>query len=199
MWRIEKIIFGLCMSVSGGIIVKLIEWIWPAAPSIMFIIYNVAITVVTIAFGIALVYTLWNTLRSGWTLKYRDQRQNVWRKLRQWPTGKRDVFTAMAITWSIAIVVSSGAFAVSVPSGRFTEQELKGTALTILLLAMTPILLLIYWHFFEFVRDVWRKWRTETRNGRIKIAATAASFILFIALMIWGDMSGWEDRTWFAN
>ena len=128
MWRTEKILFGLCMSVTGGIIVELLEWIWAAAPSIMFIIYNVAITVVTIAFGIALVYTLWNALRSGWNLKYREQRHNVWEKVRQWPTGKRDVFTAMAITWSIAIVASFSAFALSVPSGRFTEQELRGTA-----------------------------------------------------------------------
>ena len=181
-----------------------IDWILPETPYIMFITYNIVMTLIAIAFGIVIVYALWRALRGVWKLLTdRRQRRNVWdnmrEKVRQWPTGKRDVFAAIAISWSSAIVVSFSVFAFSIPGGRFTEQEVRPIALTILLLAMTPVLLLIYWQFFEFVRDVWLRWRTETRNGRIKIAAAAVVFLFVFALMIWGDIAGWEDRAWLAN
>ena len=204
LWILGFLGFLIVENIADRILDRAIEWIWPATPNIMFIIYNIVVTLITVAFGIAVVYALWRALLSIWQLlKYGRHRRNLWEnmreRVRQWPTGKRDLFAALAVTWSIAIVVSFSAFAFSVPSGRFTAQELRGATLTTLLLAMTPVLLLIYWHFYEFVRDVWLKWRNETRNGRIKIAAATVAFILIFALMMWGDISGWEDRAWFAN
>ena len=204
LWILGFLGFLIVENIADRILDRAIEWIWPATPNIMFIIYNIVVTLITVAFGIAVVYALWRALLSIWKLlKYRRHRRNLWEnmreRVRQWPTGKRDLFATLAVTWSIAIFVSFSAFAFSVPSGRFTAQELRGATLTTLLLAMTPVLLLIYWHFYEFVRDVWLKWRNETRNGRIKIAAATVAFILIFALMMWGDISGWEDRAWFAN
>ena len=200
LWILGFLGFLVVENVADRILDRAIEWIWPATPHIMFIIYNIVMALITVAFGIVVVYALWRALRGVWKLLTdRGQQRKARDKVRQWPTGKSDVLATMAITWSIAVVVSFSTFALSVPRGRFTEQELRGTVLTILLLAMTPVLLLIYWQFYEFLRGVWLKWRTETRNGRIRIATATVAFILFIALMIWGDISGWEDRAWFTN
>ena len=214
MSRKELILLAVVSGAVGGAVsaivamttLGLLEWLLPAVPSaytMTFILYSVLMTLVVIVFVIALVYAFWRALRSGWSLKNkehrREARENIREKVRQWPTGKRDALTAMALTWTAATYTFLLALILTMPRGRFTEQELSGTTLAILILAVTPILLLVYWHIYEFARGVWLDWRTETRKGRIRIATIAIASIFIFALFIWGDVSGWKDRVWFAG
>ena len=214
MSRKELILVGIVSGAVGGAVSAIVaiitlgflEWLLPAVPSaytVAFFTYNTVMTLVAIAFGMVIAYMLWKALRSIWNLKDSDYRRKTWEKIRekvgQWPTGKREAIIAMTYTWSIAIVVSFNAWAFTAPRARFTGQELQGTALAIILLAVTPILLLAFWHIYEFAKIVWLEWRTETRKGRSRIAATAIVAVLIYALFVWGIISGWEDRLWFAN
>ena len=109
-------ISGAVAGAVGGISTKItegvLERILPAVPSadtMMFILYITIMSLVSIVFGIAIVYMLWRALKSVWSLKNRERRRNVWEKVRmqvqQWPTGKMDVLAAIATTWFIAVCV----------------------------------------------------------------------------------------------
>ena len=188
-------------TILGGITLFYLYQILPESPGgMMFFLYSVIIPLVSIAFGIALVVALCWVLWGVWKLLTdRGHQRNAWEKVRQWPTGKRDAIVAMALSWTAAIYALLLALIFTLPRGRFTEQELNGTALAILLLAVTPISILVYWHFGKFAIDVWQTWKSETGMRRFWIGFGVIAFIFVFALMAWGDIFGWDEIAWFAR
>ena len=203
LWLLGFLGFLIVENIANRILDRAIEWIWPKTPSIMFTIYEILITLVAIAFAIALVYMLLRALRSAWSLKNREQRRNAWEmvreKVRQWPTGKKDAFTVMAMTWIVAIYVPLFVMIFTVPEGQLAGRIPIETILITLILAILPMYALFGWHGYEYARQFWQKWRTETGKGRIRLALPVIAVVLIVALFVWGDVSGWDDRAWFAN
>ena len=198
-------ISGAVAGAVGGISTKitegLLERILPAVPSadtMMFILYITIMSLVSIVFGIAIVYMLWRALKSVWSLKNRERRRNVWEKVRmqvqQWPTGKMDVLAAMATTWFIAVCVPIVVLIFTVSEGQLEGQIPLETPLITLVLAIAPMYALFLWHFYEFLKRLRQKWITETRNGRIQLATIVIVAIFVFGLMMWGDYAGWDDR-----
>ena len=198
--RVEIISLGVFGTILGGIILYYLNPILPETlSSMMFVLYSVMMTLIAIAFGMALVIVSWRTLRSLWRLKYTDHRRKIWEKVREWPTCKRDALTAMAVTWSTAIVVPIVVLALAVPEGQLAGHIPLGALQAIVFLAMAPTVLLMYWYFCDLAKHLWLEWKTSTHNGRIRIGATVLACLMMFALMVWGDISGWDDRAWFAN
>ncbi len=196
--------FLLVENIVDRIFDRAIEWIGPATPHIMFIIYNIAMTLVTIAFAAAVVYILSRTLWGVWKLLTdRGQRRNLWEnareKVRRWPTGKTDAFTAIVTTWTIAIFVPFFVLIFTIPREQLAGRIPAETLIIILTLAIVPMYALLLWYGYEYVKRLRQKWHTETRNVKIRIAVPVIVFILILALFVWGDISGWDDRAWFAN
>ena len=201
MMKKSSFIQSLLGSIVGGVILIYMEPFLPESPGgIMFILYSVIMPLVTIAFGIAMVAVLCRVLWGIWKLLTdRGQQHNVWDKVRRWPTSKRDAIIAMVLVWTIAIYAFLSVLIFTVPRGRFTGQELSGTTLGILLLTVTPISVLAYWHIGEVAIHVWHKWKSETSRGRFWIAVAVIAFIFVFALMAWGDVAGWDEKAWFAT
>lgn len=200
LWILGFLGFLVVDNIADRLLDRAIDWILPETPNIMFTAYNIAMIFVATIIAIAIVYILLNALKSGWKLLTdRTQQQNVFDVVRQWPTGKRDVFTAMAITWNIAIFVPLFVLISTVPEGQLAGRIPIETLLIIMILAIVPMYPLFLWYGYDFLRQLKQQWRTETRNGRIVIATIAIVSIIIFALFVWGDISGWDDRAWFAT
>ena len=198
--NLKSIGIMIVIGVISGIIKDMItEWLWPEAPLVMFIIYSILMTLVGIAFAIAIVYALCRVLWEVWKLLTdRGQRRDVWdkmcEKVRQWPTGKRDAFTAMTMTWITALLVPLFVLIFTVSEGQLAGRVPIETFLIILILAIVPMYVLLGWYGFEFLRQLKRDWSVKTRNEKIRIFAIAGASVVIFALLMWGDVSGWDDR-----
>ena len=203
LWFLGFLGFLFVENITDRLLDRAIDWIWPEVPLIMFFIYNIVATLVSIGFAMAIVYALWLGLKSVWNLKNGEQRREVWEnakaKVQQWPTGKRDALTAIVMTWSIAICVPIFVLIVTVPEGSLVGRVPIETPLITLAVTITPIYAFFLWNVYEFLKQLKQDWFTETRKGRIRIALTVIVFVVFVAFMALGIITGWEDKLWFNN